>query len=159
MTITATQVVYYGFNLAGGAVALPVLLLTTVLSRRVKKQPVLINMYIACVYEAMLACLLWALQSKSAVSMMIVMIKPYTACLRTVILRRKVTGSSREYEMGVLFVLHRQYCLCPQMPCKPALTQRSCNAQRFIGCCSSLAGAALSVVLHVLRTRTSTRSI
>jgi hypothetical protein len=66
MAATATQIGYYSLNLAGGAVALPVLLLTTALSRNVKKQPVLINMYIACIYEAMLACILWVGPSVSA---------------------------------------------------------------------------------------------
>lgn len=58
MTTTGTQAAYYGLNIAGG-VCLVVLLATTLLSRRVKKQPMLINMYIACIYEAFTAPILF----------------------------------------------------------------------------------------------------
>lgn len=58
MTTTGTQAAYYGLNIAGG-VGLVVLLATTLLSRRVKKQPMLINMYITCIYEAFAAPILF----------------------------------------------------------------------------------------------------
>lgn len=57
MPLSAVQAAYYGLNLTGGGIGLVILLLTTLLSKRVKKQAVLINMYISCIYQSYLACL------------------------------------------------------------------------------------------------------
>lgn len=58
MSPSAVQATYYGLNLAGGGTGVVILLLTTLLSRYVKKQPVLINLYCACILESYLACIL-----------------------------------------------------------------------------------------------------
>ncbi|KAF8302325.1 hypothetical protein DL93DRAFT_2173219 [Clavulina sp. PMI_390] len=65
MSTATIQLVYYWLNIAGGFIVLPIITLTTLLSRRVKKQAVLINIYIILSYEALLACLLFVTRKYS----------------------------------------------------------------------------------------------
>lgn len=58
MPTTSVQSAYYGLNVGGGCIGLVVLLLTTLFARDVKRQPVLINLCCACIYESYMACLL-----------------------------------------------------------------------------------------------------
>lgn len=57
MATTGVQAAFYGINIAGGG-ALLFLVVTTLLAKRVKRQPVLMNMYIVCIYEAFTGCYL-----------------------------------------------------------------------------------------------------
>ncbi|KAF8305340.1 hypothetical protein DL93DRAFT_2089603 [Clavulina sp. PMI_390] len=59
MPTATVQLAYYWLNIAGGFILLPIITLTTILSRRVKTQVVLINVYLIFSYESLLACLLF----------------------------------------------------------------------------------------------------
>ncbi|KAF8305338.1 hypothetical protein DL93DRAFT_358423 [Clavulina sp. PMI_390] len=59
MTITADQRAYYWLNIVGGWIILPIIILTTLLSRRTRKSPLLMNLYYIWTYEALLAALLF----------------------------------------------------------------------------------------------------
>ncbi|KAF8305339.1 hypothetical protein DL93DRAFT_359023 [Clavulina sp. PMI_390] len=59
MTSTATQRAYYWLNIVGGWIILPIIILTTLLSRRTRKSPLLMNLYCIWTYEAILAALLF----------------------------------------------------------------------------------------------------